>query len=413
MFKNLVYFFILNLLTLLLSCKKSNSSKNNLSYIDLSNVKALVIPYDSSSVNKLSKNQILYKLTTSSSLAQVDFINIDGFNMNGYYQPLYFYSINDLYFLATFAISNSKPQIIESFIVNYISGKVFKLPVGFYPMKYNGSQWIQETIEKPIKEGPNNRFYFKGQDRIFEITQSALDLFNTEVINIIGTNASIFDVDLSGNIIVGNTIYASPTVSFKSTIITSNNTYVTASYSNGFIGIKLLNNNIIAFKTYFKNNQLVEDTISSIKNQGNNWQIIGDYKFTKPNQSVFVFNKGIICVKDTGASILKFPSISFSNIILSDQSYTHLFIYTIDTQNEKVLLQITPSNSPITYSEIFAPNLYSMEHINIFNNNNIVYQGNRLIDNSSLFGYYSSSPPYSNEVLNYNNLKASQLIAIK
>ena len=161
--------------------QKKQYFKTQLASLDLTDAYALIIPQDTVTTSNPASANILYKLTSASALTGVNYINADGFNIGSYYAPEYFYHINPLYFLATFSLINSNPLQIESFIINYSNGKAFKLPEGFYPMKLNGSAWVQETYEKPIKAGPNNSYYFKGQDRVFEITQTALDLFNTEV----------------------------------------------------------------------------------------------------------------------------------------------------------------------------------------------------------------------------------------
>ncbi len=405
--------FCLILSILMFSCKKSNSDKTELASLDLTNSYSMVIPKDSGSLSNTSSNNILYELTNSSSLSPLELINANGFNMNGYYSPEYFYQINDLYFLATFSVINSKPKVIESFIINYSDGKAFKLPEGFYPMKYNGSAWIQETCEKPIKEGPNNNFYFKGENRVFEIIASALDLFELQVIDIPGTSATNFNVDLQGEIMVGNIIYSSPTITYQSSVFTTENSYAASSFNNGFTLVKLTNNNILAFNIFLQNNTLIEDTVSVISGQGNNWQYIGTYKFINPNQIIFVFNQGMVRINEQGASVINLSTLTLSNILLADQSDTHIFLFAANASGNNTLIQITPSLTSPTITEILSPGRYLINHLNVLQNDDLTYQANRLDNNTKVFGFYSPATSYFNEVLNYQNITASQLITIK
>ncbi len=396
----------------IICCKKANSTKTQLASLNLSNVNALVIPQDSG-LQTSSSAGILYQLTGINTLSEVDFINVNDFNMNGYYSPAYFYHLNELYFMATFYIVNSKPQVIDSYIINYSDGKVFKLPEGFYPMKYNGSEWVQESYEKAILEGPENSFYFKGENRVFEITASELDLFSTQTIDIPGTSSSNFNVDIQGHIMVGNTVYTSPTITYISNVFNSTDSYSASNFNNGFSIVKLINNEIITFNVYPQNGNLVEDTLNVIQGVGNGWQYIGTFKYSNPNQIIFVFNQGIVVINDKGTSLMNFSDLQFSNIYEADQSDTHLFLFADDGNQNKVFLQITPANNPPTYTEIFAPNQYLITHFNVREDDDLIYQANRLDNNTKVFGFYSESKSYINEVINYQNLTAHQLITIK
>lgn len=412
MFKNVSFFCLIFIFAISLwSCKKSNSSKTELASLDLSNVNAFLIPTDTATIIKTGSANILYKLNHSAAISAVDYINVDGFSMDGYYAPNYFYQINDLYFLATFSVINSNPTIIDSYIINYSDGKAFKMPQGFYPMKSNGNGWIQETYEKPIKPGPNNSYYFRGENRVFRITVTALDLFTIDVLDISGTSASDFDVDAQGDVMVGNTIYSSPAIYYHSTVFNSANSYISSSFNSGFSLLRLINNNIEAYHLYLKNNKLIEDTISTIYGQGNGWQYIGAYKFSNPGQVIYVFNQGMISINGNSASLITLNSLQLSSIKIADQSINNLYVFATNITNQAGFFQINPAKEPLNYAEIFSPNQYLFTHINILGNDDFSYQAKRLDTNVQVFGFYSAT--YVNEVINYKNSTASQLITVK
>jgi hypothetical protein len=193
-------------------------------------------------------------------------------------------------------------------------------------------------------------------------------------------------------------------------VYATSNSYVSASLTSGFTIVKLINNQIQVFHTYINNNKLNEDTVSVLSGLGNGWQYLGNYEFANPAQLIFVYNQGLIRINSNGASLLPIDNLNLSSITLSDQSSDHLYLFATDPSNKTLLIQITPAMNP-TYTEIFAPNQYQITQLNVLENDDFTYQANRLDNNTRVFGFYSTS--YLNEILNYQNITASQLITVK
>jgi len=91
-----VIFCILGVTILLFSCKKSNASKVELASLDLTTTNALIIPQDTAILSKSGSADELYQLTNSSALSLVDYINVNGFSMDGHYSPEYMNPVNNL-----------------------------------------------------------------------------------------------------------------------------------------------------------------------------------------------------------------------------------------------------------------------------------------------------------------------------
>jgi hypothetical protein len=396
---------------LLLSCRKHEDNSNQLGKILSSDAYALVVP---DSADK-SGSKPLYKFTDSEQLEVVKFIAKDGSDMGDHYIPEGVFELGNDYALLTLSLNHQTSTIYESYLIRYIDGIAYQLSPEFHPMKLDHGNWINDYAVKSIKKGTDVIFYCLTNNQLQRINLLGNNRFEFKSIDIPGITSNNFDVDYQGHAMIGNTFIISPDTILTTNAYENGNTLILKASDCGFNLIKLLDGAIRISHLYLQDNQLKEDTLSTLSQDNSGWQFLSGLSFPEDSLTLAVFDKAIINISSSKVkSKVKITSLDLFNmksISLTDQSLTRYYLVGTDLSDRKVFLQLDPSKDPPTYSQLVVPNLLDVKKIHVTGNNVVTVFAIKFSDKKQIFRRFQSGT--LKDVQNYQNISTRQVFTIK
>jgi hypothetical protein len=404
--KHLFVFFALFLASLT-ACKKDKSS-DKLGEIPLTDAYALVIP-DSTGT---SGNTVIYKLTESERLQEVQFKAQDGSNMGNRYVPEGIYSLNRDFFMLSLSVNNTVPKVYETYLVRLSDGKAFEIASDYRPLKQGEQGWTANYDVNAVKKGNDMVFYSLGINKLEKITISNKDHFKFETLDISGISFNNYDADYEGHVMIGNVYFLSSDTVFTSTVYDQGNSFIVKAYDHGFNIVKLKDGEIQAFHVYVENQELKEIDLGTAAQDITDWQFLGSLSFPDYFKTFVVFNKGLLCISKTEVKTISLTPYSLSNITMLDQSRVNFYLAGTDVLDKKMFLRLSPNADPPTYTQLIVPNMYDVKKYNVYGDNTVSLMAVKIADQKELFRYIRQTGS-TLDVINYQGIKTRQIYTVK
>jgi hypothetical protein len=392
---------------LLSTCGKHDKDSNQLGSIISSDAYALIVP---DSADKSGATP-LYKMTESENIEVVKFIAKDGSDMGAHFVPEGIYDLGNDYSLLNVSLNIPMQKVYDSYIVRNVDGVVYQLSPEFHPMKLEQGTWTNDFAVKSIKKSTDVIFYCLGNNQLHKINLSGNFRFTFKSIDVSNITFSNFDVDYQGNVMLGNTFIVSADTMLTTSAYEQGKTSIVKAMDYGFNLVKLQEGSIKISHLYLQDNQLKEDSLTTLVQENSGWQFLGGLSFPANHLTLAIFDKGILNITPSKISVTPLSTFNMKSISLTDQSLTYYYIVGTNMSDKKVFLQVDPTNASPTYSQLVAPNILDIKKIHVSGSNTVTVMAVRLSDNKLLYRRFRTGT--LKDVLNYQGFNTRQVYTIK
>jgi hypothetical protein len=252
-------------------------------------------------------------------------------------------------------------------------------------MRSESGNWLDDDRVKPLKKGSELIYYCVTSTHLQRVNILGSGRFEFKSFNVPNITDNNFSVDYQGHVMIGNTFIQSVDSILPVTSFDPANMLTVKSYKNGFNLVKLNDNIITVSHLYLQDNQLKEDSLTTLSQDHTGWQFLNAFAFYDFNQTLVIFDQAIISIAPAGTKIIPLSQFNLKTISFTDQSLDHYFLVGTDLGDEKVVLQIDPSHTPQTYSQLFAPDLFDVKKFHVSNTNAITIMAVRNSDSQEVF----------------------------
>jgi hypothetical protein len=396
--KYLYSFFLL--LLLLVSCHSKKDPGKALSALDLSGAYAFVLATDSISGGRL------YKLTDNDEVQLVRLYNDAGDDLTSEYSIENIYEINSDFMLMITTFQGQS----KSYILQYFNGTLEEVGNFFRPQYYSNGAWVPDDNTRAVLNPTPDVYYVLGNQMAIRLSYvvGAADFTNTALSE---PASSQFGVDAQDDVFFGNRIISPYDTTWTIDFWNEATSFVAPAYDNGFWVSSLMDSRLAYHHLYTVDGVLKHDTISPLPKPVDNCVWKGGYAFPDLDKTLMVYNFGIVSISGNTRRYFPLDAFRMGRFDACCASDSFLFISGANMAGQVSFIRINPESSTLTYSDVFASNLYDMELIHVDHHSHGAFMATRVKDNVSIFGYFT--PTLMKVKENYRGLKVKQVLALR
>jgi hypothetical protein len=391
------------------ACKKETSSHKTIGSIDITDANSLIfgsIVIDPHSGEDISDSLKLYKLTNADEIHPVTLLSDDDKDLKNEFVPDGIYNLNGSYFLFNVYHKSDQEKKVESYVISKLDGTASQLSYPVIPGLYKGDTWVKGYPSAGFVSSGNN-FYIPDGEKI-----NKLYLYNDLIaLESVLLNSPYFNADTLGNVLAENTLVFTDNTQVQVPEI-QEQSYKLKQFGSGFYVVNIetdtvrIKNLDIVAKNYTLSNR------KKISTNTSQWNYLGNASIPGLKGSCLVFDKAIIYIDSDVVRTVSFSVLGLNTIKGFYVSNNALYLNGLNMLSKEVFLKINPKTDPPSYSDVFAPDYYYYNFIQVSQDGGLSFDAKLVYGSKEVFGFRSAGQTAS-VVDNDFGIKVKQVLTIK